>query len=325
MRKKAYINSTRILKPTPLKEGATIGIFSPSEPLTEERLRMVENGAAILRSNGFNVKFASNYDSRNYYMAGLIEQRLNDIHQLLIDPEVDALITSWGGKSCCQLLPFLDYSLIRKALKPVMGFSDGGVIVNAILAKAGLVSFYGPNVVGKLNATQYADLRSLKEDGLKIGTNLLENCPENEALIPGSAEGILVGGNLSTFVNAIAGTIYEPTFSSMILLLESGPKTSQELDTLFWGLRLNSCIRRIKGIVIGDCEIKNDSKWGNRPLNDILLYIFKDLNIPILRAPFFGHKDLANPIFPLGCAVKLDVKKGLLILNESVVGNADGK
>lgn len=308
-----------ILKPTALNNGATIGVFSPSEPISDKRMLMVEEGAEILRSNGFKVKFSKNYDAKENYMAGTIEQRIDDIHQLIADPDINAIITSWGGKSCCQLLPFLDYDLFRKSLKPVMGFSDGGVIVNALLSKSGIISFYGPNVVGKLNQSRYSNLRTLKDGGLINGSDLFELCSEQEVLFHGNAEGILVGGNLSTFVNSIAGTEYEPAFDSMILLLESGPKTSQELDTLLCSLRLTTCMQRVKGIVIGDCDIKNDNKWGNKSLKEIVTSVFKPLSIPILQAPFFGHKDLANPIFPLGCRVKLDTEKGSLILEENAV------
>ncbi|MBU0678978.1 MAG: LD-carboxypeptidase [Verrucomicrobia bacterium] len=308
-----------MLRPTAIRSGATVGVFTPSEPLTENRLDLVMRGASLLQSHGFKVKFAAHFKSHTGYTAGTIQERINDIHALLSDPEVDLLMAAWGGRSCCQLLPHLDYGLIRGARKPVLAFSDGCVLVNAIASKSRLVAFYGPNVVGKLDATDYSDLRSLGQGGLRPGCNLLGSRTSFEPFTGGLASGILIGGNLSTFANAILGSCYDLDADEVILLWESGPKTAQDLDTILCALRLSKGLPRLKGMVIGQCEIKRDERWGEMSLSDIVGSVFDGVDIPILHAPVFGHSKLLNPIFPIGCRVELDSRKGALILQECPV------
>ncbi|MFH1865095.1 MAG: LD-carboxypeptidase [Candidatus Eisenbacteria bacterium] len=308
-------------KPLALEAGATLGVFTPSEPLTEDRRQMVAEGVRILEDAVFKVKTGRRYEARSHHTAGSPLERVADVHELLADDDVRALITSWGGKSCCQLLPLIDYGAFRKCRKPLIGFSDGGVLVNAIVAKAGLVSFYGPNVVGKLSHSMYADLRQLLSGRLRAGTNLLADAtgePSSCVLSPGAAEGHLVGGNLSTFSDAIMGTDYAPPFEDWILIWESGPRTSQALDTLLWSVKLSCDSHRIRGMVIGDCRLKEDARWGTQSLREIVSSVFGD-DVPILHAPVFGHRDLPNPAFPIGSRVVLDTSATSLVLEESAV------
>jgi len=51
---------------------------------------------------------------------------------------------SIGGDHSCQLLPYLDYNLIRHHPKIFMGFSDITVLNVALWSRTGLVTFNGP-------------------------------------------------------------------------------------------------------------------------------------------------------------------------------------
>ena len=152
-----------MIYPYRLRHGDPIGIYSPSEPITEERLPRFNKGISVLSSHGYTVKYGDNVFKQNAYMAGTIKERINDINMLLSNNNVKAIMTSWGGKSCNQLLPYLDYGLIAKQRKPIMGFSDGCVLLNSITYKTGLITFHGPNVAGKLYETKHSDMSLLVE------------------------------------------------------------------------------------------------------------------------------------------------------------------
>ncbi len=308
-------NKNRYRKPVRLKSGGTIGVFTPSEPLTESRLSRVESGIEFLESAGFSVDRAANYDENRYYMAGSVAQRLADFHSLLRKGEIHAMMASWGGKSAIQLLRHIDYERIRESRIPICAFSDGGVLLNAIVAQSKLICFYGPNVVGKLDETSYGQLEQISSKPLVKGSDLLAEDVATECIVPGKAKGVLFGGNLSTYITGISGTRFSPLPEEGIFFCESGSKTSQGLDSLLTALTLTPEFTRIKGMIIGHINIKRDEKWGDRTLIEIVRSVFGD-GFPIVHAPVFGHAKLPNPMFPLGCRAELDSEKGRLVLLE---------
>ncbi|MDR8413242.1 LD-carboxypeptidase [Nonomuraea sp. 3-1Str] len=60
------------------------------------------------------------------------------------DPSLAAVLTVIGGYNSNELLPFLDWELIRANPKILCGYSDITAVQNAILARAGLVTYSGP-------------------------------------------------------------------------------------------------------------------------------------------------------------------------------------
>lgn len=57
--------------------------------------------------------------------------------------EAEIIIASRGGFNAVELLPKLDFS---KITKPLCGYSDITVLLNALLAQTGKVQYLGPNL-----------------------------------------------------------------------------------------------------------------------------------------------------------------------------------
>ena len=287
----------------------TIGGFSPSDPLIGHRLERAASIVRHLRQFDISVSFSSHALQSDDGQSVAAAMRASDIHDLALDVSVHALIGACGGKASSQLLDLLDYRLLAKARKPIIGFSDVGVILNAITAKTGLVTFYGPNVLSKLNESKHSNLSALRTG--------VQRPVENEhavQLVPGTAEGRLVGGNLSTFTIAISGTGFEPIFDSTILFWESGTRNWRDIGQYLTALHLRGTLGRIKGMLIGkigDCYSLSDSE------RRFLLQFLAHLNIPILFSPFFGHGPADNPPLPIGGAVQL-THRGLSFLERLV-------
>ena len=294
---------------------ACIGVFSPSEPVTPERRERIETRLAELNAAGREFIFAGNWLEREAFQAGSATGRVSDIHSLLEREDVGLLLASWGGKSCAHLLQALDYDLARIKEKPILAFSDGCTLLNAITALSGIVTFYGPNVLGKLNESDYGDLSQfftgngfLEFDLKKEGSSQL-NSRSNRV------RGTLVGGNLSSFVASVLGSKYQPEFDDVILFLESGSKKPQEFDFLLSALRNSRYMSRVRGIIFGDIPEKEDPRWGNSVSNqDIVERVFGDTGIPVHVSEYFGHNVLPNPAFPIGALATLDAKDGKLFI-----------
>ena len=220
----------KAIKPPALKEGDSIGIFSPSEPLTPERQRRLEKGIELLESLGFKVVVGRNVFKSYYYMAGKPEERIEDFHNLIVNPNIKAIMTSWGGRSTNQLISLIDYDLVRQHPKIISGFSDSTNLINAIYTITGLITFHGPNVVGKLAEGPHTTIEYFKKAFIKGEIGVVKSQLPPKCLRSGKAEGRLIGGNLTCFDLGLIGTPYQPNFKDTIFFWEAGARTPQEID-----------------------------------------------------------------------------------------------
>ena len=76
--------------------------------------------------------------------------RAEGLHAAFADPEVTVVLAAIGGDHAVELLPNLDYGLIRANPKLFQGYSDVTVLHWALLRRAGLVTFYGPALLPEL-------------------------------------------------------------------------------------------------------------------------------------------------------------------------------
>jgi muramoyltetrapeptide carboxypeptidase len=109
----------------------------------------VYRGKTALENLGYRVKiFFNETPTSSFYESVLL--RCSEIHSAFSDPEVKAIICTIGGLSANELLPHLDYDLIRANPKIFCGYSDITLLHHAIFTQAGLRTFYGPAVMTQL-------------------------------------------------------------------------------------------------------------------------------------------------------------------------------
>ena len=99
-----------------LKKGDCIGVLSPSRPLGKYKKEVLK-GIQELKTMGFRVKCAANWDKKNYYESGTVDEKLADIYELFSNKDVKAIICSIGGSSSNKLLDKIDYDLVRAKKK----------------------------------------------------------------------------------------------------------------------------------------------------------------------------------------------------------------
>lgn len=290
----------------------SLGAFTPSDPITKVRKDRIEKNIKMLMTCDLAVKFSEHAFCNIGHISATAQDRSSDIHSLVSDTSIHALIATCGGKCSNALLPLLDYKLILDARKPFIGFSDVGVILNAITAKTGLITFYGPNVLSKLEETEHYSLKALQ----KVQIEAERKSELSKTIVGGKVEGRLTGGNLSTFAVSIAGTEYEPKFDKTILFWESGTRDWKLIDQYISALHIRGVLNRISGMLVGkigeNISVSDDERLflSNR---------LKSLGIPILWMPIFGHGISENPIWPIGGLVRLDADEQKLILLEPFV------
>ncbi len=306
------------ISPKLLKKGDTIGLITPSHYLQDDRRSWVRDGILKIQELGFMVKEGKYLWTNDKYgvSAGTIEERVDDFHAMLRDPEVSAIWFSQGGDTSNQLLPFLDFSLFTKYPKVILGLSDVTVLLNAILAKSGLVTYHGsdPKLLNEnwyLNS-DYTLCEFERVLCLGIGGAVPQQGPR-KMIREGRAEGHIVGGNLQCF-RKLFGTPYLPNLDGAILILEGLSTNIEEAITVLAHYRTVGVFDRISGLVLGDFyafdregqfDLSGERVW----FEDLVLEASAGNLFPILKTGDFGHR-LGNTFVALGRQGFVDAERG---------------
>ncbi|HEU4839375.1 MAG TPA: LD-carboxypeptidase [Micavibrio sp.] len=284
--------------PPPLQPGDTIGVMAPSSYIDADAL---ENGADFLRAKGYNILIHPQCGARLNQSAGTGEQKRDALHDLVRNPEVEAVFFAAGGNRALHILDLLDYKLIKKHPKIYMGFSDNTALLNVITAKTGIVTYHGPTVK-RFPKNPQADfnlsLLSGKENSIPmIGARVLRE---------GSAKGILIGGNLSLF-RYLVGSGEIPNPKGAILFLEDISEEYSHIDRDFCYLRRCGLLEKIGGLVLGQfSDMRDTGTPFGFSFEDIIAEYTAGLDIPILTNAPFGH---GEDLYALPIGAKAQIHK----------------
>ena len=200
-----------------------------------------------LEALGLKVKFGGHLLDRHGYLAGKDKDRAADINAFFGDPSIRAVLPIRGGWGSSRLLPYLDYELIRRNPKIVLGFSDITALLLAIHAKSGLVTFHGANGMGRWDGWSVDYLKRVLFDGQQVTMeNKRELSDRNsitqidyrvQTITPGTARGRILGGNL-TVLTTILGSPYLPDWNGAILFCEDIGEDPYRVDRMLTQLKL---------------------------------------------------------------------------------------
>ena len=314
-----------LLRPRRLAAGQTVGLVAPSAaPNEPERIGFATR---TLESLGFRVKLGAHVADRHGYLAGTDEGRAADLNAMFADESVDAIWCVRGGYGASRLLPALDYDLMRRRPKPLVGYSDITALHMAIQRHAGLVTFHGPVAFRSFTSYTIDALRGVLW-GPEAPTRLAAPPPfekregqvdwENRVttLVPGTARGRLLGGNLC-WMSHLVGTPYLPDLHGSILFLEDVEEAYYRIDRMLTQLWLSGALAGVAGVALGKFTRCEPSPFflQNRPLDDILAERFRALGVPTVSGLMIGHIDDQATV-PVGCLGELDADAGTLTLLE---------
>lgn len=307
--------------PERLKKGDKVMVIAPSRGLKIIGQDCRDIARQRLESLGLEVVYAPNTtdDNWDYMGSSSIEKRVEDIHTAFKDKSVKGIMTIIGGANSNQLLPYLDYNLIKSNPKIFCGFSDITALHGAINAKTGLVTYYGPHFssLGMKHGCDYTFehwIKMLLTDGKdnivpsEIWSDDLwfldQEKREFEAsdgywnIHEGEAQGKIIGGNLCTF-NLLLGSSFRPAFEKDTILFIEDTEVSPlaDFERNLQALMYQPDFTNVKALVIG--RFQKGSKVTREGLEFILNNKKELKNLPILANVDFGHSSPLLTI-PLG-------------------------
>jgi muramoyltetrapeptide carboxypeptidase len=295
-----------IAKPPPLKVGDDVRVIAPASPFDRESF---EKGLAVLSSR-YRVHFDEGIFSSHRYHAGHDDRRLGELEHALNSKDGRALFCARGGYGTMRLLGKVD--LQRAPLKTLVGFSDITAL-HLAMQKIGRVSIHAPVLtqLGKQSIEVQQRLFHLLES-VAPPPPLMGNV----TLVPGAAEGRLIGGNLSVMTRLL-GTPFFPEVADAVLLLEDVGERPYRLDRMWTHLQLAGVFRKVRGIVLGDFTGCDDQQPPLTAL-EVLRSLAEETGLPCAGGFAIGHGEVNWPV-PLGCRVRLDATGATLSFSEGAV------
>jgi muramoyltetrapeptide carboxypeptidase LdcA involved in peptidoglycan recycling len=322
--------------PDKLQSRDKICVIAPSRSMGLISDEVKDIAIANFQYLGLEIVFGENIYEMDEFASSSISARLEDLHAAFADPSIRGIFTVIGGYNSNQLINKIDYALIEKNPKILCGYSDITALSNAIYAKTGMTTYYGPH---------FSSLGMKK--GLEYTLDYFQKClqasipyklepakywsddewyldQENRKFIPndgywminsGKTAGTLIGGNLCTF-NLLQGTAYLPKLEDTIILMEDDSLT-KEVSLAEFDRNLQSVIdckgfSKVKGILIGRFQI--ESRVSSEQLRNVIKAKKELDHIPVIANVDFGH---TTPIvtLPIGGKVTVDANESHVEIN----------
>ena len=303
----------KIVQPPYLKAGDKVALISPAYWVPEEAILQA---AEVIRSWELRPVIGPHTTSLNVdAYSGTADERAADMLWALEDDSIKAIFCSRGGYGSIHLLNRIPMECYQQHPKWLIGHGDITTLLYAV-AGTGVMCIHGPMAFQIASSQEPAStiVRNMvfgKLPQYKIASNLYNRC--------GHAEGILIGGNLSSYA-AITGTKYHFTpKQDIILFIEEVEESLHAIDRLFYTLRLHQDFERVKGIIFGGFNsIKYDLQFGS--VEQMLVSHLHDLEIPVCC----GFPVGSNSCLPLieGAPCLLDITNDQATLTFNVEGTS---
>lgn len=343
--------------PNKVSIGDTVGLVLPSSPITmselakvtnvldelnlkyrigQHALEAVEDFSAIQNSidslsarNIIPCTRQNNFD--NYtasgYLAGSPEDRAEDINTFFADDSIKAIWCLRGGYGSVQVIPYLDFELIKRCPKQFAGYSDITNLLIAINQQCNLITYHAPmitpnftrgdllNVDGSFDGFTYHYFKQLLmadwQEVIIQANNSYNFTASRTITAP------IIGGNLSELA-WLMGTSYAPLTDGHIVFIEEVRTHVVNCDMALTQLERAKFFNNIKGLIIGDflnCQNHTgNDKCQNWGIERVLKNHFKNAPYPIMTGVKIGH-DKQTVTIPIGAPATLDAATNTITIH----------
>lgn len=329
--------------PRALPARPCVAVWTPSSPAPATFPRRFERALAAMADHGYAIRLGRHAVSDDGLMAASPRELADDLHDLLKDVAVDAVVCAVGGYTSMAMLPYLDFDLIAECGKPLIGYSDVTALLWAILHRSSMITFHGPMVVSEWGESggPWAFTVDHFRRALAPWTGPVElvasstwteemhywdvedNRPRTaqpgrwRCLVPGAVDGWLLPGCAPT-VSRLFGTPFMPDVSGAVLCLEAVEMSPEGFYGLLLQWQVSGYLDRIAGLVIGrHCRPRLGGR-GSEAFDRAILQSLGDRHIPVLVDADFGHTE-PRLTLPVGGACRLDSEAEKLILTAPAV------
>lgn len=342
-----------LLKPEKLKKGDKVATISPSSGLAGEkaiRPRYEQGVRRLEEIFGLEVIPMPNSLKGIDYLSNHPEARAEDFMTAFRDDSIKGIIANIGGDDSIRLLPYIDFDVVRKHPKIVMGYSDV-TISHLFCHHAGLTSFYGPAIltdfaenvempsytIDMVKRTLFSDeVLGTIEPAKEWTSDMLEwTDPANQNIRRtftshtgnellqgiGKVKGRLIGGCIEVLEFA-KGTVLWPKethWDDAILFFETSEEKTKPEMIMRWlrNYAAQGILHQANGIVFA--KPKDETYYDE--YKDVIRTVMVECgltDLPVLYNMNFGHTE-PKFILPYGAMAEIDCDTQSFAILESGV------
>lgn len=280
-----------------LKPGDMIGLICCSNGKRPSERQLIERLVVCLEQEfQLQVRLATTiYQKNSTIFSGTAQERGKALMALYNDPEIKMIFDLSGGEVANEVLPYLDYTSIKYAKKPFVGYSDLTVMLNAIYAQTDGVGY-------NFQLLTILEGQKQKEQFRKafINKHSLFFLRYEWLTPPVSFSKPVIGGNIRCFLK-LAGTPYCPNAAGRVLLLEARGGKIEQMAAYFAQLKQIGILEACSAILLGQfttIEAENQTE----ELKKLVLSYSRRHHFAVLKTNQIGHSSDSLP-FPIGTPV----------------------
>ncbi|HKC37107.1 MAG TPA: LD-carboxypeptidase, partial [Chitinophagaceae bacterium] len=244
-------DETLFVSPPALKTGDVIGITAPAGYITTSE---IQSAVQKMESWGYKIKIGETIDKRDFTFGGTDDERTKDLQQMLDDPKIKAIMCARGGYGAVCIIDKLNWEKFKTKPKWIIGFSDVTVFHSHLNKNFGIASIHSkmcnsfPDDWSLAEPIQIETIDSIQLalSGKKMKYTTVPNL-QNKL---GSADGVLIGGNLK-MLETLAGTKSDISTAGKILFVEDTGEYMYSIDRMFWNLKRTGKLSQLKGLIVG--------------------------------------------------------------------------
>ncbi|WP_409484994.1 S66 peptidase family protein [Arsenicicoccus dermatophilus] len=306
--------------PAPLTAGDVVGVTSPSSGASGPLQARLDVAVRTVAAAGLEVRVGRCMDGERHVSAPAAE-RAAELQDLLLDPEVRAIVPPWGGETAIDLIGLLDWEAISAAEPTwVVGFSDIATLITPLTLLTGWATIHGQNLMDTPYRTPAGLTDWLQIVRMPPGASFTQTSPgahrrgfvdyvehpevaDHVLDVPGrwaridgagrdlDVRGRLIGGCIETLVN-LAGTRYldpRPLAAlgdPLLVYVEAAGDDAPAICRNLHGMRLAGFFDDAAAVLVGRTYAPDAPTLTQR---EAVLDALGPLGIPILDGVDCGH------------------------------------
>ena len=276
-----------------------------------------------VESRGLTVKTGRCMNGDGVVSAPAID-RADELMEMLLDPEIKAVVPPWGGELAIDILTLLDFRALERVPPTwVVGYSDISTVLVPLTTKLGWATLHGQNLLDTpyrvpAPLLSWLDVVMSTEATLTQGPSTAHRAAGHDDWVSdptvteysfdsagtwrrldGSSEplrvsGRLIGGCIET-VSPIAGTeladvvTFASDFASddgLLVYIEAAESNAADIARNLWRLRLTGWFDHANAVLVGRTNAPNLDGFTQL---DAVVSVLADLDIPVVVDVDCGH------------------------------------
>ena len=307
-----------MIYPKFLCKGDIIGVTAPSDGKVDKiDLVRLDNAYSKLESKGYSIMETLNVRKSINGRSSSAKERALQLEELFKNNDIKVIVSANGGEFLIEILPYIDFRIIKNNPKWFCGYSDNTGISFVITTMLDIASIYSDNIAsfgmnrwhssinnylnileGNINEqksyNKYQDGYNKYVTGLE-GYNLTKDVYwKNIPNIDINISGRFIGGCLDILLSLV-GTKYDCVDKfinkykddGIIWYLESCDLNCEGVVRGLWQLKEAGWFKYVKGFIFGRPATK--SSVYDISYEDSVMSVLKELKVPVILDADFGH------------------------------------